>query len=119
MEHSVNLSPLLRGRRDSSLDLCRTLRGPRKTTEEHNQKHTISLTVKIRPFTPVLENPVGSPRQVKGFLYGLEFDWLQTSGPDSAQTKGTASASAIEAISNSMFFGNVLPNVQFTMGWGF
>ena len=58
-------------------------------------------------------------RPVKGFLYGLDLGWLQTAGPNVFQTKGDANAKAVDAISESMWFGNGLPNAQVTLGWGF
>ena len=71
------------------------------------------------------ENPVGylglgfGQRPVKGFLYGLDVGWLQTAGPNVFQTKGEANADAVDAISESMWFGKGLPNAQVTLGWGF
>jgi hypothetical protein len=71
------------------------------------------------------ENPVGylgmgfGQRPVKGFLYGLDLGILQTAGPAVAQTKGDANANAVDAISENMMFGPILPNAQVTLGWGF
>ena len=71
------------------------------------------------------DNPVGylgvgfGARPVKGFSVGLDIGWLQTSGPEVSQVAGTPDADALESIEDHMFFGNVLPNAQVTVGWGF
>ncbi len=70
-------------------------------------------------------NPVGYVgigagfRPKKGLIYGLDIGWLQSSGPDISQTGGDADADALDAIADHAFFGNVLPNVQVGIGWGF
>lgn len=71
------------------------------------------------------ENPVGylgigfGARPVKGFDIGLDIGWLQTSGSVVNQVEGEAKAKEVKSISNHFLFGSALPNVQFTVGWGF
>ena len=71
------------------------------------------------------ENPVGylgvgfGARPEKGFLWGVDIGWLQTPGPHVHQVAGDPNPAAVEDIEGDLLFGNVLPNVQVTLGWGF
>ena len=67
------------------------------------------------------DNPVGyigvgfGSQPKNGIQFGFDLGMLHTSGPDITGPD----ADAIVDISNSLFFGNILPNVQATIGWGF
>ena len=71
------------------------------------------------------DNPVGylglgfGLEPVKGFVFGFDLGILSTAGPMASQTEVKADGKALEAIKDHFFFGNVLPNAQLTLGWGF
>ena len=74
------------------------------------------------------ENPVGyvgvgfGAEVKKGFMWGVDIGLLHTGGPQYpikiASADGDTS-NASEDIVNHWMFGSVLPNVQFTLGYGF
>ena len=72
------------------------------------------------------ENPVGylgigfGTEAKKGFLWGFDIGVLQTGGATviQTQTDGTSLDQTAE-IKDSWMFGTLLPNVQFSLGWGF
>ena len=77
------------------------------------------------------ENPVGylgvgfgaEPR--KGLMWALDIGWLQTAGPDVQQVSGDPTVEGADyetrrgEILDSVFFGNFLPNIMLTVGYGF
>ena len=76
------------------------------------------------------ENPVGylgigfGADTSKGFQWGVDLGWLQTGGPQvfegEAALNSTADrGAAVEDIKDSWMFGNALPNIQVSLGYGF
>ncbi|MEE2787396.1 MAG: hypothetical protein VX589_08665 [Myxococcota bacterium] len=73
------------------------------------------------------ENPVGywgigfGNEAKKGFLIGFDIGLLFTAGPDQIRVVEGAAPSQdhAKAIEDFWLFGNVLPNFQLTMGYGF
>ena len=58
-------------------------------------------------------------KPVKGFIWGVDIGWLQTSGPEVRGLTNDATEGRIDAIKHSFWFGSALPNVQFSVGYGF
>ncbi|HCP47132.1 MAG TPA: hypothetical protein DIU15_13905 [Deltaproteobacteria bacterium] len=71
------------------------------------------------------DNPVGylgvgfGAGTDKGFTIAFDLGLLNTSGPDVSQVEGAANQDAVESISGHFFFGNVMPNLQLSLGWNF
>ena len=71
------------------------------------------------------ENPVGylgvgfGVEAKKGFLWGVDIGFLQTGGAAITQTGTASSAETIDEFKDNWMFGSVLPNFQFSLGWGF
>ena len=71
------------------------------------------------------ENPVGYSGlgfgfdTSKGFQWGVDIGLLFTSGSEVRQVAGDVDVAATEDIADFFLFGNVLPNFQLTLGWGF
>ena len=71
------------------------------------------------------ENPVGymglgfGTEAKKGFLWGVDFGILQTNGSVVRKTGGMSADDKSEQIGDNVLFGSVLPNFQFSLGWGF
>ena len=69
------------------------------------------------------ENPVGyigvgfGSGTAEGFTFGFDIGGLYGSGPEIESVKG--SDSDLEAIQDNAFFGNVLPNLQLSVGYNF
>ena len=67
------------------------------------------------------ENPVGylgigfGADTKKGFQWAFDLGWLQTAGP---QVTGP-DAAVIDDIKDNWMFGNALPNIQLSLGYGF
>ena len=65
------------------------------------------------------ENPVGylgigfGAEAKKGFMWGVDLGILQTAGPMIMKS------SASEKLADDYMFGTILPNIQFSLGWGF
>lgn len=70
------------------------------------------------------ENPVGylgigfGVEAKRGFLWGVDVGILQTGGSRVVKTGGNG-PDETEAISDSFLAGSLLPNFQFSLGWGF
>jgi hypothetical protein len=70
-------------------------------------------------------NPVGyvgigfGARPVKGVNVGFDIGGLHTSGGDITATGTNINADVLEEIPNTLGYGRVLPNLQFTVGYGF
>ena len=70
------------------------------------------------------ENPVGylglgfGTEAKKGFLWGFDIGVLQTGGATVVKTGGMGADQTAE-IKDSWMFGTILPNVEFSLGWGF
>ena len=70
------------------------------------------------------ENPVGYTgigfgfEPVAGFIWGVDIGMLFTSGSEVRLTEGDDVA-AVADIADHFLFGNILPNIQVSLGWGF
>ena len=70
------------------------------------------------------ENPVGylglgfGGGTNKGFVWAFDLGWLQTAGPVVTGPDG-ADAQILKDIKDHWMFGKVLPNMQFSVGYGF
>ena len=71
------------------------------------------------------ENPVGyvgwtfGSGPVKGFNYAFDIGMLYTSGPTIIGPGSHPDGDYNDAIKNSFYFSNALPNIQLTIGYGF
>ena len=75
------------------------------------------------------ENPVGylgigfGNTAKQGFQWGVDLGWLQSSGPEITKLEDgkevQASAEMTSAIEGTIGFGNVLPNLQLSLGYNF
>jgi hypothetical protein len=69
--------------------------------------------------SPVLYTGVGfGNKPVKGFLIGFDIGVLATGGPVIVPTEG-GNTDQLEALEDNWRFGNMLPNFQLTVGYGF
>ena len=70
------------------------------------------------------ENPVGylgigfGAEAKKGFIWGLDFGLLHTARPAIQKVSGNAEDESSQ-LADSALFGSILPNIQFSAGWGF
>ena len=70
------------------------------------------------------ENPVGYTgigfgfEPVAGFIWGVDIGMLFTSGSEVRLVEGDDVA-AVADIADHFLFGNILPNIQVSLGWGF
>lgn len=71
------------------------------------------------------ENPVGyvgwtfGSGPVKGFNYSFDLGMLYTSGPTIIGPGAHPDGEYNDAINDSFYFSNILPNIQLTVGYGF
>ena len=70
------------------------------------------------------ENPVGYTgigfgyEPVAGFIWGVDIGMLFTSGSEVRLIEGD-DVGAVADIADHFLFGNILPNIQVSLGWGF